>query len=77
VAGEGLARLRYKVLRAAVAQMIAVRVGDDGRLYRLPGIDVEIPGRALKTATSDDDERIGIGCHNETLRIVGLIWRIA
>ena len=60
---EQLARLRDNILRAAVAQMIAVRMRDDGCLHGLAGIDVEIPGRAVKTAARDRDECFGIGYH--------------
>ena len=66
MASERLTRLSDDVVRAAVAQMIAVRVGNHGRLYRLPGIDVEIPGRAIKTAARDGDESFRIGCHART-----------
>jgi hypothetical protein len=47
MASERLTRLGDDVVRAAVPQMIAMRVSNHGRLYRLPGIDVEIPGRAI------------------------------
>jgi hypothetical protein len=77
VARERLAWRRDDVLRATVAQMITVRMGDDGGLHRLPGINVEIPGRAVKTASGDADEGFGIGCHKETLNFTAIVTRAA
>jgi len=39
-----------------VAKMIAMRVRNDGILDWLPGIDVKIPGRAVKPVRGDDNE---------------------
>jgi len=64
VARERRTRLCDDVLRAAVAQMITVRMRNYGDLHGLPGIDVEIPGGAIKTATRDGDESFWIRCHS-------------
>lgn len=69
MASEGLTGRSDDVVCAAVAQMIAVRVGNHGRLYRLPGIDVEVSARAIKTAACDADESFWIGCHDWVLTI--------
>ena len=60
---EGLSGLGDDVVCAAVPQMIAVRVGYHGCLYGLPGIDVEIPERAIKTTARNGDESFWIVCH--------------
>src|ERR1700681_2772022 len=52
---ERLTRMRDEVLCTAMAQMVAVRMGNQGGLYGLPGIDVEMPGRAVKTEIGDFD----------------------
>ena len=59
VTGDRRARTCENVARAAVAEMIPMRVRDHRGLYRLPGVDVEIPGRAVETAIRADDERCG------------------
>ena len=60
VLGDGKAWTCENVARAAMAEMIAMRMRDDGRLHRLPGVDVEIPRRAVEAAVRADHERCGI-----------------
>ena len=62
--GDGDAGTCENVARAAVAEMIPMRVRDERRLHRLPGVDVEIPRRAVQAAVRADDERCGVDCMN-------------
>jgi hypothetical protein len=50
-------------LVTAVTQMIAVRMGNDDCLYKLPRIDVEIAWRTVKTSPGNGDQGFDIGRH--------------
>ena len=60
VLGDGEARTCENVARAAVTEMVPMCMRDDGRLHRLPGVNVEIPGRAVEAAVRANHERCGI-----------------
>jgi len=53
------------VVCAAMAQMVPVRMRDDGGLHGLPGIDVKIPCCAVKAASGGADEGFRIVGHSE------------
>jgi hypothetical protein len=72
---DRLAWLCDEIVRTAVPQMIPVRVGDDGRLHGLPGIDVEIPGRAIKTAGRDGDEGCWVEWQGSRRNIGESLWK--
>ena len=61
------------VLCAAVTQMVAVRMRDDGGLHGLPGIDVKIPGRAVKAATGGADKSFRIVVQREPYLSMGTL----
>jgi hypothetical protein len=66
VPGEGLTGLCDDVVGAAVAQVISVRMGDEGCLHRLPGVDEKITARAVQAATCYGNEGFGIATHECT-----------
>jgi alkyl hydroperoxide reductase subunit AhpF len=66
VPGEGLTGLCDNVMGAAVAQMISVRMGDDGGLHRLPRVDEKVTERAEEAATRYRNERFVSATHECT-----------
>ena len=69
VPDERLTGLRDDVVGAAVAQMIPVRMGDDGGLHRLPGVDEKITERTEEAATRYCNEGFGIATHGRTANV--------
>lgn len=51
-----LARCGQRVLRTAAAQVVAMRVRDDGAVHWLPRIDVEVAHCAVQDLRTGDDE---------------------
>jgi hypothetical protein len=49
--------------------MIPVRMRDDGRLHRLPGVNEEIAERAVQAATGGGNEGFGFRAHGWMARI--------
>jgi hypothetical protein len=54
--------------------MIPVRMGDDGCLHRLPGVDEEITGRAEQAATRCRNEWFGVATHGWTANVAQAVY---
>jgi len=53
---DGEPRLSRQVRTRAPAGVVTVGVGDHGPVHRLPGIDVEVAGFAVKSAVGEGEE---------------------
>ena len=60
---DAKSRTCENVIPAAGPQMVCVAMRDDRGAHGLPGIDVEIPRRAVEPLCGDGDERFGIRAH--------------